>query len=392
MLASHLPCIILQAPNTTSAAASNNSSPVDKLISSGLLQQVLQRLPVSERLQCAALVSRAWAQAADLATTEIVHKLTASKVAGLVGWLQKHGGSVQTLVLSWAEGTPQSERIPVPLPWAQLSGLQRLDLSHCTLPPVATNAASSSSRSPLLPHLKDVRLFCVTLDSIECLLKLATSPALTSFSEVNSTFADAVGGWSQELITTSTRRMLQQLPQLEALWATSLACDTLEHVAAMKCLQKLRLDVWPAEDADADASSLAHRLPSSLTWISLGNACQHGAPVPCPQLQHLSSLQSLSLGLGCSLAAEVLGSSTQLQELELWGIQLLPDSGPQGAAAFLRALQKLTRLQTLRMAEIDLTVPAHSLDLYSGLTASAELEVLEVLSTLAQPLPQVCAC
>lgn len=417
----------LQMETTTTAApapGSSSSGLFDKL-SAVLLREVLVRVPQTERLALAG-VSSAWQNAAVLAMQHITCNLSPYNIEPFASWLQQHGGRVESLVVAVKTRLDPIQEPPISLPWPKLSALQDLDLTKCSLPRITPAGSSSHSVSagsgdsssnspaaspaPLLPALKHLRLSGCALESAESLLRLATSPGLTTFEAFGCTFNDEFlflgeilispdDDYYDELLAQQRRnsavvcRMLQQLQQLQQLTllrgSRALGAAAFAHIASMQRLQHLNVHVC-VHDAGSAPPVLA--LPSSLTYLQISSRAGAGAPtLPPPVLQPLSTLRHLELGGGCSLLPSALGSLTALQVMRLTECALLPANGQPAAVVLLRALPQLACLHTLALSDIAWDVPADSLHLFSGLTASPQLATLALTACDSQPLPQVCA-
>lgn len=79
---------MLQAPTTTLSD-----------LSVALTSQVLRHVPQQQRLTHCALVCRAWASAAAVATIHVERELTASTQSAIQDWLQQHAGQLLSLQL-----------------------------------------------------------------------------------------------------------------------------------------------------------------------------------------------------------------------------------------------------------------------------------------------------
>lgn len=358
-------------------------------------------------------VASAWAQAATHATTDMSCTIKdAADADVVVSWLQQHAGQVESLML--AQSTFDDD-VTLPLPFALLTKLQRLDLSciniaapapqHQQQPGDGSNTGSSSgaasasaSARPLLPALKEIELYSCNFDSVDTFLQLASSPGVTSITLGQFNAADAAHDAPPAEATAyllhvsrEVSRLLRLLPNLVELRTPYLSVDSqvCQHLAAMQHLKHLKLSVWQHEDSPHVAA-----LPTSLTYLCMGYSSPTSPlyvrlSLPA-QLRQLSHLQVLNLNW-CELQPSVLASMPELRTLNLTGCVLLPQEEQQGARDLLCALQPLTHLERLELRGTSLTgVSEDSLQLFSGLTASPQLTYLALTAHNSQPLPQVC--
>lgn len=303
-----------------------------------LLAKILGRLPLAQRLRDAALVSRAWKDAAAQATTELSVSVKAASSPGLKAWVTEHADQIVSLQLSqqyqmvssWAENG-SGEGLVLELPWERLNHLHTLVLLSMKLAQVDSTAETAAS--PLLPALKQLKLTSVDLHSVECFVALASGTALTSLEVSAHGILDLDReGEKGEAANAAILSVLQQQQHLQQLHL-GVGCASSKMIAAIATMTQLQdLDLIVG-DSDSD-SSLAD-LPSTLMRLRLRDASDEdiqyapGDSSPTLPLQHhLSSLQRLDV-TNCRLLPAALASMTALQHLHLEECFLLPFGGEQ---------------------------------------------------------------
>jgi hypothetical protein len=407
-------CSLLQvarevAPSTSSVAA----------LPEALTAQILQHVPQQQRLQHCALVCKAWASAAALATVNVeqTFKAEGQAILAFKSWLQKHAGHLESLQLSYSA---VCEKLELQLPWAQLAKLQRLQLQgfELSLPgeedssissgSTACAAAGASSTSNLgegthgpahllLPCLQQLQLFKVQLVSTSSLLQLAGVPGLTSlktkevsFAQLNAAASTIKSKTKMQPVAAAITGLLQQLPRLAVLelHGMPMSAAAMQQLGGMQGLQEVSLQqtgYMPACDLQ--------QLPSSITQLQFhGNLYGHSVgPASLPKLQQLTGLLQLTVQC-CVIQPAALGFLTRLQELSLLScrLPLLEDDDEDidtaGTAALLDALSKLTCLQELSLSLEGLDTVSTAPQRFAALTASTHLKQLVLNPTDLTPL------
>jgi hypothetical protein len=361
-----------------------------------LTAQILQHVPQQQRLQQCALVCKAWASAAAVATIHVQQQLKPGQATlAFESWLQKYAGQLESLELSCSGWNTQPQ-----LRLCKLAKLQRLQLQGFEVllprPEEGSSAgAGTNSPAPLLPSLQHLELSSVQLVSSSSLLQLAAVAGLTSLRSRGMRIAQAefCGGASHmddsqkpavQQMAAAIAGLLQQLPRLAVLelpgWPMSDAA--MQQLGGMQGLQEVSL-----EHVDHMPMCKLQHLPSSVTQLHLrGNIFQieaFNSPSMPPQLQQLAGLLRLELHF-CAVPPTVLGAFTRLQALKLQACTLLPapednsDFETEGTAALLDALAGMTCLQDLELALPGLDTVSTAPQRFATLTASTQLTRLEI--------------
>lgn len=384
----------------------------------------------------AALVGRAWKDAALQVTTELEASITPSTAAGLQTCVQQHGKQLVSMRVTRTHGyVGPAPRLD--LPWTSLSRLQVLILKHVSLPEVTTSTdmklddGSSNSRSrrssrsirptPLLPNLQQLELKSCSMPSVDTFMQLAASTALTSLKAYDGwmTF-DNIIGKRYGVVAEAVLSLLQHQRQLRvlrisaswfsSLWdfSTSPPTPIITPLAAMHQLQDLCLS-FPHndhyengfDDRDSMFDGCLDGLPPSLTCLHLHlsdscNPCWGDSQVTLPPAQQqLSLLQHLQL-YRIRLAPSVLRDMPALTHLELSECILLPCDDldmpnntpkPEAVGALMQSVLALTSLQHLELREMQLEkAPAASFSQFSALTFCPQRTALIIYQRHTQPL------
>ncbi|KAF8061383.1 roco8 [Scenedesmus sp. PABB004] len=316
-----------------------------------VLPRVLAELDLRERLGAAALVCRAWADAAAAASSEVdigFYKVAsaARRAAALSDWLAGRGRSVRSLS---ADGSLfLQEPLQLALPLSELQGLRSLVCTSMDMVarggidaalPALTRLKISDCALPaalLCPGLRELELSCVHVDAIVDLLHQA--PALTMLD----------------------------------LTGVEIGSAALAAAAAVTRLRHLSLEHFCDDD---DTTSVAiPPLAPTLTHLELG-WLGGGAAGPAA-LAHLTGLESLALrDVTLVDPAAAFAPLTRLTALEL----RLWEGGDRAAmSALLRTLPRLARLQDLTF------LFPHQHQIFAGCDESASsIASLTQLSRLA---------
>jgi len=366
-------------------------------LSVDVLAHVLHYVPDWQRVTCA-LVSRGWAAAAVLATTELNWPVSAKRAALFQSWLDKLAAQLVSLDL-----VGECRTLQLQLPLAQLHRLEKLDLAGFTLQlPAAVSPASSSSSgsgSSRLPSLKELCLFDCSVADQHALGQLASSTALTKLILNGVSYNGGLEGVTRGLEARAggVPTLLEGAPQLVVLHMRNMPLtDTvLWHIAALTRLQDLELVV--PEDIAAPCEAL-EGLPSSLTRLSVMDnrgpfhPSKHTSPSLPGRMQHLQGLLHMEVKYGTVLPG-LLASFPRLQHLHLEDCQLLPRDAEDvyccaGTWALLDVLPSMTQLQHLHLALPQLDIVAPPPERFAALTASSQLTHLAVFPEFGVPLPK----
>lgn len=283
------------------------------------LINVLQRVPVKQRMSSCALVRTAWASAAAAATTTITlskhSSCTHEKVAALHSWVCQH--AQQLVSVQVAKHAPD-RRHPFPLPCAQLRKLHTLQLHMCNV--VLMSTSSSSTQQPndpglQLPALRDLRLTeCAVHPSF---LAAVQMPKLTTLQLHHTQKLDT----STLLhVCAVVPALLQRLPQLLVLDLSvpHLRDTALDGLSSLQHLQSF--SIQGCKHVTPHALS---PLSSSLTSLAI-SGCTGVFTAATLSASRWPHLKRISLCKVRVLPA-VLGRHEELQELRLTGCSLYPE-------------------------------------------------------------------
>ncbi|KAF8061379.1 ADH9 [Scenedesmus sp. PABB004] len=284
-----------------------------------VLPRVLAELDEPERLGAAALVCRAWADAAAASSSEVHVEFgedgsAAQRAAALSGWLARRGRGVTSLR---ADGPlfPQ-EPVQLALPLSELQGLRSLT---CHSMDVAARGGGSGT----LPALTRLILDCCALPGLLC-------PDLLEL-DVSFGHADAIVD------------LLHQAPALTMLGMSDAydGSEALEIAAAVTGLRDLSMTCAP-EDDDTIAVAIPP-LASTLTHLDMDNL-EGGVAGPAA-LVHLTGLECLRLRQ--ATLVDPAAAFTPLTRLTALRLSLWQGGDSATTSALLRVLPHLARLQEL---------------------------------------------
>lgn len=360
-----------------------------------VLPQILQHVPLQQRLRDCAQVCQAWAAAAAMATTNIsLADLTAEKLPSLQAWIEQHGQGLVSLEL----GVSQAE---LQLPCPKLLQLTRLHLTACEpclqLPtsssscmvgptPDTGSCGSTSvyaSQGVLLPmpRLQSVKIAACLLSSPTTLLQLSSLRSITELRLVDIELNSSCEHPLQQ-VSDALSQVLQQLRNLRCLELSSVETSeaALAPCSAMQHLQDLSVSrPMPGEhdQPPSDAQVLAH-MPSSLTRLRLANCGDRDQPGMPPDLVQLSHLQQLHVS-NSYVDPAALQRMQQLRELCLDECDLLPlDNSAEAAAELFAAVGQMSALEELSITgsiQDCSTLPPH---IFSALTAATGLQSVNI--------------
>jgi len=337
-----------------------------------LLANILQYVPLHERLGVCTRVCRSFHAAAVEATNNISIVSTQERCDDVVQWLQRHGSGVTALKAqrSRHELTPFLASLPCPLLmdfegeglslqpgfFTACTGLTRLLLAGCWVQDSPNATSSVGAGSPLMQ--------LSVLTSLQH-LGLSSVSGGSSVTNLRGT----------ELALPSS--LLSHLVQLTYLQLSFVGSDApLQHLSALTALQHLDLCFRKFGQLHATADVLTGlQFLQDLTALKL-----HSAPWPIdvhsmPALTALTALRVLQLLHSTSTNPAVLAGFRQLQQLELTG-QNPWDA--EGSAALLAAIGQQPQLTRLRLHPCRVW-SAPSAAAFSALTASSHLQHLELL-------------
>lgn len=372
-----------------------------------LLAQILQHVPLQQRLRDCAVVCTAWAAAAALATSRIrtgfCHSKTASwnhqKQASLEAWLCKHGRGVQQLSVSHYHYDGKLRHLQLPVAeLEQLPSLHLYDYLPVLVPDTSIAAPTSSccamrntcststpdssdgssmvlAQGMLLPKLRELGVCCTPPVCSCALLQLAQLAAVSGLTKLRLSL-----DLSKPPCDESAASVDHSASAPAASAETKTVCSLELALQQLSQLQHLDLR-WPY----LTASSLKG-VSSTLTALSLSPVMSDEPSLP-PTLPQLVHMRRLSL-LWAPFYPTVLKSMLQLQHLRLQGCELLgsdDDGGGGGVADLLAAVGQMTLLEQMVICGIDLSLqtPQH----FSALTASSHLLSQVITAEEDQPLP-----
>lgn len=296
-------------------------------------------------------MSRAWAAAAILATTEVTEQgLQASKSAGLQAWLQQHGQQVSSISISTPDPEhPRSKPVALQLPGPELEHVESLDLAGARLlfdlgftdndwkkmsPAELTAMAESKAVAfgikgavqPPAPFrrwcefrvmmkLQRLRLVACKVPEWQ-LLQLCRATCLTSITLHGVGFTNGQKGTTQigrRGMNFALHDLLQGLPNVTELTLTEVSVKAgpaddiddsvgslppvLAAVSQMQRLQRLTTDEYFCESLH----TVWHYLPASLTYLKLSGVdiapWKASAVQGAAQLSNLQHLQVSTLAL-----------------------------------------------------------------------------------------------
>jgi len=284
---------------------------------------ILQRIPLKQRMSSCALVCTAWASAAAAATTTVTlskHSCTPEKVAALHSWVCQHAQQLASVQV--AQHMPD-RRHPFPLRCAQLKKLHTLQLHMCNVALLSTSSGSTQQPNlqhvepgPQLPALRDLRLTeCAVHPSF---LAAVQMPKLTTL-ELHHTCNLNTSTLLQ--VCAALPALLQRLPQLLVLELSILHLrDTaLDALSSLQHLESFSIQGCKYVSPHA----LSALSSSSLTSLAISGCAGIITATTLPA-SRWPNLKCISL---CKVRVQpaVLGSLEGLQELSLSGCPLWPE-------------------------------------------------------------------
>jgi hypothetical protein len=346
-----------------------------------LLAEVLQLVPLRQRLTVCALVCSSWRDAAARVTTDLTFltshseplQLEQPQIDSLVAsWLPRHGQHVIRLSLrGFSTWSSRGERPSLGVAPLACPRLQSLDLTGCTVQLHVLQGCSSLTRLCLGYHAKSTYAANAFPGAPRSFTALAHLTALQHLECVG----DAGEGAAIQEFPAGVLSHLVHLTHLR-LSRFNIDGAALERLSTLSGLQHLTLGTTEYEDGQESASAARvsectlaavsglHRL-THLCFLSADGVL---SPSTAPGFSSLSALQQLEMHCDAGIQLAVLRSQQQLRLLELWET---PVRGAAELLAVLPQLQALTSLQLFCSLE-DAAPPAQ----YSALLASSKLESL----------------
>lgn len=381
-----------------------------------LLAEILQHLPLQQRMTQAALVGPTWAAAASMATVIVDVRVPTTRLPALQLWLQRNARQLQRVRIErhMFEG-PAGE---LQLPCAELLQLSYLSVSRhsllvqqhaeqgptdgddTTTSTAVTAAAGGGGRGgslQLLPKLKAFLLTDCILSSASSLAALSAATALTEL-QLKSIRLPGYDEQSIMQLQSAILSLLQHLTQLEWVRLENLSLND-AVLSKLSCLQRLRsFDLQATHPVTGLTRHCLADLPSSVTCLSVsedgGGERLYVLP---PALPHLHNLHTLFL-TSAKVPAVLLQSLPELRVLHIEECALLHYNELVGAYHYdnyaaatqdlLSALTTLTKLEDLTIMRLynwdSWYVPPEA---FAALTASTLLKDFSIVAEDGSPLP-----
>jgi len=314
---------------------------------SSFITKMLQSMSLSDRFRCA-LVCKAWAEAATVATRSIILRDRIQDLSCLQIWLEKHGSQVEVLQLHECPYPAVLTALPCPQlhdlllmgspildsrVWSDLAAATKLTSVSLEGVLTASQQADVVSALTALPDLEQL-----TWSRVECRQQwgLSDSMPLQKLTNLTALRLDSDGPAALEHLGSLTRLQDLSLSVTDD-WAAA-GCPGLQELTALTRLelshgfddippsvgQLTALQQLKAPRATLTAISRLLLL-TGLTQLRVGNlylVCSFSPPLQLPGLQHLEVVD----GLNGIMPMSFLGICTQLQVLKLCNINLSPGS------------------------------------------------------------------
>lgn len=291
-----------------------------------VLAQILQHIPLWQRLSTCTLVCKAWQAAVTSTTGDVDYKLCCVRERQhLQAWLQQCGEQVVSMELTATIGM-RREGLSFELPCGKLSQLESLSASALVLqlhsgrthvstrssrggtrsvsyPTAALGRAGPTSGTGFLPKLQQLKLEA-------CSMLAQHFVQLSKLTALDSLHVDSLRLWTHtnkpvRATNRALQTVLQQLTKLSSLTLIDLAvgaddatASALAPISSMQHLQYLVLD----DETCSNFAALLPVLPTSLAVLQL-----NGVDITLP-LEHMQAFSRLG----------------SLQELMLTGVFMDP--------------------------------------------------------------------
>lgn len=318
-------------------------------------KHVMQYVGLKDRLCSCSRVSKKLHRASLAATDNITWTVPEDKPylqADVVTWLSASQHQVTSLRLSNARQ---------PLRDLQSPHLQVLQLQQCSI--------SQQGLLHSLQHLTQLSLqFCMLSDGLE---SLAGISALTNLQHL--VLGALMDGQQQGVRQLSAPDLLPNLTGLTHLEISKRLVLTAASMQQLSCLTDLSTLILHLRSS-SEVSTAALQAMQHCQRLQQLDLNSPGVPIDlstAPFLSRASSLLQFRLLHG-TLALPALAALTQLQQLDLNHVQVLPD-----AAALLMLLPALQQLQRLRVGFLQCQWPPVS-TAYSAIAACSNLQHLEL--------------
>lgn len=304
MLLPPLPTAAQADTETTTTTSGRGNTPQQQQqqkteFPTALLTHILWYVPQQQRLQSAALVSKTWHAGAAAATTQVQCYVKQRTVTALQAWLDKHAEQLFSLQLEWwGVGVREGVTGQLQLPWAHLSQLQTLILSHIQLPGVRASVEadrlrrqqSSALTGPVLPKLKQLELDRCRLQTADCMVALSGSSQLTALKVTELHIARGASIMPLLLLINLQRL---QLVCCKLLPAELLNVAQLQHLELSGCI----LLPWQGDSTAPEAvASLLQTLRAftNLQHLELVDLQLHRAAAPYNDFSALTASSQLT--------------------------------------------------------------------------------------------------
>uniref|UniRef100_A0A383VN45 F-box domain-containing protein n=1 Tax=Tetradesmus obliquus TaxID=3088 RepID=A0A383VN45_TETOB len=350
-----------------------------------MLVHVLSYLQPAQRLGSAALVCKAWREAANAATSSIAYLFdyadydaSSRQLASMTAWLERGAAQqVTSIDLHCGWGEDECDFGEVYLPLQQLGKLRTLklvslDLLKEPLPGTSSSSSSVAGINPLAAmssSLTALELWDVTLpsfDSMPELFRCMASLSKLQRLELTSVRTEPPAhdytvritrrreGSCSSAYTCTLADALCQMPQLTRLRLDEQTECQLrwKHSpgpmgAAIAGLQQLQqLELCDLDAAEAEPHMLFRRLPASITRLLVTRAHVNFTHTETPGLATLTALRELFLtgvlGVDPAVLSSCASSLTQLAVGQAWDDRSL--------SSMVRVLPQLQQLQCLLLS------------------------------------------
>jgi hypothetical protein len=343
-----------------------------------ILVLVLRHVNQAERLSSCALVSTAWAQAAVMASDDLI--ISTSGYYFFMPWLQHHGSHVTKFSCAYRRTRNDKELLSM-LPCSNLQELA-LDEWWVSLGPMEGSPGILQAVTRLTKLQLNIEDHEDLMGGLESLTVLHALPALQHFDlSVEDTWSFYNEPNAADELPSG---VISGLTTLTWLGLTGvLAVESFQPFICLTKLQHLDLDLERGVKDTTDAlqselqpfkqlHALTH-LSMQLQWGQLVSTSSSPAFSGCSGLQDLCLSQTY-------VDASAFQGMTGLRVLELWVGSVVMDASPGGVTALLRHIASMQHLQRLVVGtgKHNTLVPLEGggAELCSAVTASPHLTYL----------------